>query len=107
RESASGGGCPQVVWIYSTDDVRDAVHGDAELIHNPKARTGMASSLQAGLRAMRGEIEAAVVLLGDQPLVGSRTVATLMRAWRREGSRPAVAVPQDHSEWTPPVVLAR
>jgi molybdenum cofactor cytidylyltransferase len=106
-ESASEGGCHQVVVVYATDDVRDAVQGDAELIHNPKARTGMASSLQVGLRAMRGEIEAAVVLLGDQPLVGSRAVATLMRAWRREGSRPAAAVSQAHGEWGPPVVLAR
>ncbi|GAC1504728.1 MAG: hypothetical protein NVS1B3_01940 [Candidatus Dormibacteraceae bacterium] len=106
-ESASEGGCHQVVVVYATDDVRDAVQGDAELIHNPKARTGMASSLQVGLRAMRVEIEAAVVLLGDQPLVGSRTVATLMRAWRREGSRPAVAVSQVRGEWGPPVVLAR
>jgi CTP:molybdopterin cytidylyltransferase MocA len=106
-ESASEGGCHQVVVVYSTDDVRDAVHGDAELVHNPKARTGMASSLQVGLRAMRDEIGAAVVLLGDQPLVGSRTVATLMRAWRREGSRPAVAVSQAHGEWAPPVVISR
>jgi molybdenum cofactor cytidylyltransferase len=106
-ESASEGGCHQVVVVYATDDVRAAIDGDVELVHNPKARTGMASSLQAGLRAMRDEIEAAVILLGDQPLVGSRTVAALMRAWRREGSRPAVAVAQAHSEWAPPVVLAR
>jgi molybdenum cofactor cytidylyltransferase len=106
-ESASEGGCHQVVVVYSSDDVRDAIDGGAELIHNAKARTGMASSLQAGLRAMRDEIEAAVILLGDQPLVGSRTIAALMRAWRREGSRPAVAVAQSHGEWAPPVVLAR
>ncbi len=56
---------------------------------------------------MRDEIEAAVIVLGDQPLVGSRTIAALMRAWRREGSRPAVAVAQAHGEWAPPVVLAR
>jgi CTP:molybdopterin cytidylyltransferase MocA len=70
----------------------------------------MASSLHAGLKAMRPEIEAAVILLGDQPLVGSRTVATLLRAWRREGSRPAVAVSQGSDEnggWAPPVVLSR
>jgi CTP:molybdopterin cytidylyltransferase MocA len=76
-------------------------------VHNPDAHTGMASSLKVGLRAMRPEIEAAVVLLGDQPLVGSRTVAALLRAWRREGSRPAVAVSKRRNEWTPPVVLAR
>jgi molybdenum cofactor cytidylyltransferase len=106
-ESASEGGCHQVVVVYSSDEVRDAVDGSAELVHNPKAKTGMASSLHVGLRAMRDEIEAAVIVLGDQPLVGSRTIAALMRAWRREGSRPAVAVAQTHGEWAPPVVLAR
>jgi molybdenum cofactor cytidylyltransferase len=106
-EAASEGGCHQVVVVYSANEVKEAVEGAAELVHNPDAHTGMASSLKAGLRAMRPEIEAAVVLLGDQPLVGSRTVAALLRAWRREGSRPAVAVSKRRNEWTPPVVLAR
>jgi CTP:molybdopterin cytidylyltransferase MocA len=106
-EAASDGGCHQVVVVYSTPDVKEAVAGAAELVHNPEAHTGMASSLKAGLRALRPEIEAAVVLLGDQPLVGSRTVAALLRAWRREGSRPAVAVSKRRNQWAPPVVLAR
>jgi len=67
----------------------------------------MASSLQAGLRALRSDMDAALVLLGDQPLVGSRTVAALLRAWRSEGSRPAVAVAQEDSGWAPPVLLSR
>jgi molybdenum cofactor cytidylyltransferase len=106
-EAASEGGCHQVVVVYSSDDVRDAVGDNAELVYNPDAKTGMASSLRVGLRALRPEIEAAVVVLGDQPLVGSRTIATLLRTWRREGSRPAVAVSKKHKEWTPPVVIAR
>jgi CTP:molybdopterin cytidylyltransferase MocA len=106
-EAASDGGCHQVVVVYSADDVKEAVDGSAELVHNPAAHTGMASSLKAGLRALRPEIQAACVLLGDQPLVGSRTVAALLRAWRREGSRPAVAVSKKGADWTPPVVLAR
>jgi CTP:molybdopterin cytidylyltransferase MocA len=118
-EAASEGGCHQVVVVYSASDVKDAIGGAAELVHNPDAHTGMASSLKAGLRALRPEIEAAVVLLGDQPLVGSRTVAAVLRAWRREGSRPAVAVSKRQNgsneglparggaHWTPPVVLAR
>src|SRR6267143_2299454 len=52
-ESASEGGCHQVVVVYVADDVKDAVGGDSELVHNPKASSGMASSLQAGLRAIR------------------------------------------------------
>ncbi len=107
-EAASDGGCHQILVVYSSDDVKQAVGGDAELVHNPRAHTGMASSLQVGLRATRPDMEAAVVMLGDQPMVGSRTVAALLRAWRREGSRPAVAVSRgEGGRWTPPVVLAR
>ncbi|MEA2643915.1 MAG: hypothetical protein QOG08_941 [Chloroflexota bacterium] len=118
-ESASDGGCQQVVVVYSAREVKAAVGDSAELVHNPDAQTGMASSLKVGLRALRPEIEAAAVLLGDQPMVGSRTVAALLRAWRREGSRPAVAVsrkreteetstgPRSDPHWSPPVVLAR
>ena len=107
-EAASDGGCHQILVVYSSDDVKQAVGGDAELVHNPRAHTGMASSLQVGLRATRPDMEAAVVMLGDQPMVGSRTVAALLHAWRREGSRPAVAVSRgEGGRWTPPVVLAR
>src|ERR1700674_2218175 len=119
-EAASEGGCHQVVVVYSSKDVKDAVGDDAELVFNPDAHTGMASSLRVGLQALRPEIEAAVVVLGDQPLVGSRTIPALLRALRREGSRPAVAVakkrkqsisphrpPASAREGTPPVVLAR
>src|SRR4029077_3170107 len=95
------------VVVYAEDDVRRAIDGRAETVFNAKSATGMASSLRVGLKALRREIEGAMVLLGDQPLVGSRTVATLLRAWRREGSRPAVAVSQGENEWAPPVILAR
>ncbi|HVH64362.1 MAG TPA: nucleotidyltransferase family protein [Candidatus Dormibacteraeota bacterium] len=106
-EAASEGGCHQTVVVYAEDDVRRAINGRAEVVYNQKAATGMASSLHAGLKAMRSEIEAAMILLGDQPLVGPRTVAALMRAWRREGSRPAVAVAQETDGWAPPVILSR
>src|SRR5579864_5406720 len=47
-EAATEGGCHQVVVVYSADAVRQAVDGTAELVFNPNARSGMASSLQAG-----------------------------------------------------------
>lgn len=107
-EAASDGGCHQILVVYSSDAVKEAVGVDAELVHNPRAQHGMATSLQAGLRAMRPEMEAAVVMLGDQPMVGARTVSALLRSWRREGSRPAVAVARgEEGKWAPPVVLAR
>jgi molybdenum cofactor cytidylyltransferase len=106
-EAASEGGCHQTVVVYAEDDVSRAVDGRAELVFNAQSASGMASSLQVGLKALRPAVEAAMVLLGDQPLVGSRTVATLLRAWRREGSRPAVAVSQGDDAWAPPVILSR
>src|SRR5205823_2115817 len=74
-EAASEGGCHQTVVVYAEDDVKRAINGRTEVVFNPQAPSGMASSIQVGLRAMRTEIEAAMILLGDQPLVGSRTVA--------------------------------
>jgi molybdenum cofactor cytidylyltransferase len=107
-EAASDGGCHQVLVVYSADDVKQAVGGDAELVHNPNAETGMASSLKVGLAALNPDMVAALVMLGDQPMVGSRTVSALLRAWRREGSRPAVAVSRgDAGKWAPPVILSR
>ncbi len=48
-------------------------------------RRGMLSSVQAAFRALPAEAEAAVVMLGDQPAVASRTVDELVRAYREGG----------------------
>ena len=108
-EAASNGGCHQVVVVYAANEVAKAVDGAAELVFNPEAADGMSTSLRRGLGALRADMEASLIVLGDQPLVGSRSVAALLRSWRREGSRPAVAMASatPKSKWTPPVVLAR
>jgi CTP:molybdopterin cytidylyltransferase MocA len=73
----------------------------ARTVHNPDWRTGMGSSLAAGLRALRGDGEwdagddraaplAAVIALADQPLVGAESVRRLIAAYR-DGARVAVA----------------
>ncbi len=75
---------------------------------NPAAASGQASSLKVGLQSMGEDMAGALVMIGDQPLVGSRTVALLLRAWRREGARPAVAASYgDPSMWRPPVLIDR
>jgi molybdenum cofactor cytidylyltransferase len=107
-EAASEGGSHTVHAVYASDEVRRAIAGAAVPVHNPRARSGQASSLQVGLQSMPEEVAAAVVLLGDQPLVGARTVRRLLRVWREEDSRPAVAAAFDEAEgWRPPVVLHR
>jgi CTP:molybdopterin cytidylyltransferase MocA len=77
-------------------------------VHNPDWLSGMGSSLAYGLRALGGDhapagcsaahghvagaadIEAAVIALADQPLVGSESVRRLIAAYR-DGATVAVA----------------
>ena len=107
-EAASEGGCHVINVIVADDSVRGAVGDAATCVLNPDASSGQASSLRVGLQSMPEEIAGALVMLGDQPLVGARTVDMLLRAWRREGSRPAVAASYgDRGSWRPPVLLDR
>ena len=107
-EAATEGGCHHVVVVYSEAEVRDAVGDAATCVHNPEAASGQASSLRAGLGALGDDMAAALVMLGDQPLVGAMTVETLLKAWRREGARPAMATSYGPGKpWRPPVVLDR
>ncbi len=61
--------------------------------HNPHWEDGMGASLRAGLRALEATIsgvEAAVVLLCDQPFVSARTIDALVEA-RHATGRPIIA----------------
>ncbi len=107
-EAASEGGCHSVYAVYSDAAVLGAIRRSAIPVLNPEARSGQASSLRRGLQALPEAMAGALVMLGDQPLVGSRTVRLLLSAWRREGARPAVAAGYGGADgWLPPVVLER
>jgi nicotine blue oxidoreductase len=62
----------------------------AVVVHNPDWRTGMGSSLAAGLSALPPGPSAAVIALADQPLVGPESVRRLITA-HRDGATVAVA----------------
>jgi CTP:molybdopterin cytidylyltransferase MocA len=73
-------------------------------VHNPDWRSGMGSSLAAGLASVPASCDAAVVALVDQPLVGPGSVRRLIAAYRA-GARVAVAA--YHGTPRNPVLLAR
>ncbi|HET7479039.1 MAG TPA: nucleotidyltransferase family protein [Rubrobacteraceae bacterium] len=62
----------------------------ARVVENLEWELGQSTSVLAGLRAMDGGARAAVVLLGDQPLVGAGAVERLITAFEA-GARVAVA----------------
>jgi CTP:molybdopterin cytidylyltransferase MocA len=59
-------------------------------VHNPRWRTGMGSSLTAGLATVPDGCSAAVIALVDQPLVGAEAVRRLIAA-HASGASVAVA----------------
>ncbi len=73
-------------------------------VHNPDWRSGMGSSLAAGLGALPGSCDAAVIALVDQPLVAASAVQRLVAAYL-DGAQIAVATYQ--GEPGNPVLLAR
>ncbi len=77
-------------WLRLSPEARSAVAGLGEMetvrvVQNPDAPTGQASSLRAGLRAMRPETEAAVILLADQPTVRPEAIRAVADAFRSAG----------------------
>jgi nicotine blue oxidoreductase len=77
---------------------------DVILVPNPDWRTGMGSSLAAGLRALPRECAAAVIALVDQPLIGAGVVRRLVAA-HQAGAELVVA--GYHGRPRNPVLLAR
>ena len=78
---------------------------ETRTVENPDWAEGMSTSLRAGLRACGPEARAAVVLLGDQPLVGAGAVERLVEAF--EGGASQVAVATYDGEPRNPVLFAR
>ena len=76
----------------------------ATVVPNPDWRTGMGSSLAAGLRALPGDCAAAVIALVDQPLIGPEVVRRLLAAYQA-GAELAVAAYGGQAR--NPVLLAR
>jgi molybdenum cofactor cytidylyltransferase len=73
-------------------------------INNDRPDEGLSRSLRLGIGALPDDVEAAVVLLGDQPTVPRATIEAIVREGR--GDRPVVA-PRAQGRIGPPVLLRR
>lgn len=92
---------------HRSDEVADAVGGlPVVIVHNPDFIAGLSSSLRRGFEALPPDAEAAVVMLGDMPLVGASAIDRLIAAWEGNG-RPAAIVPVVAGRRANPVLLSR
>ena len=96
----AGGADPVFVVTGAAPVELDGIH----TVYNQHWRTGMGSSLRAALRALPPDVDAVVVALADQPLVGAEAVARLIAAYRAGA---AVAVAAYEGKPRNPVLLAR
>ena len=90
-------------WWWSPARPRSSLPG-VITVHNPDWRTGMGSSLAAGLRSVPRCPAAAVIALVDQPLVGAAAVQRLIGA---HAAGAGVAVAAYDGQPRNPVLIAR
>lgn len=95
-----------VVLGHEGERVAEALRGlDCELVRNPDHAGGINTSLSAGIAAVPPDCAAAVVLLGDMPLVGAAQIAALVARWRETGA-PLVASRYGEAQ-APPTLYGR
>lgn len=83
--TASGADLTVVVLGAYAEEVEAAIDfGDARVVRAPDWARGRAASLRAGLAALPADVEAALIALGDEPLVSPAAAARLLAA-RRPG----------------------
>lgn len=63
--------------------VREAL-GDLPVrwVKNSAAHKGLASSIRAGIAALPSDVEAVVIVLGDQPLIDPKVIRRVVARWR-------------------------
>lgn len=103
----SGAGVDEVVVV--TGFARDAVEASVStfpvtLAHNANYALGQQSSVRVGLQALRGNFDAVLVVLADQPLLGAADLTELIAAFKK---RPAghVVVPVVDGQRGNPIVM--
>ncbi|WP_186397154.1 NTP transferase domain-containing protein [Stappia sp. TSB10GB4] len=80
---ASGLSRLTVVTGHMREDVEAALEGlDVALAHNPDHAEGMASSIRTGIKALRPDADAAMILLADMPGVTAAVLDRLITAYR-------------------------
>ncbi len=105
-EGARAAGLRPVVAVVPVWLTRPAAMDDAtqlRWVRNPHPERGMSHSLRLGFAALPDEVEAAVILLGDQPTVAPPHLRAVVAA---RGERPLIAT-RSGGRLAPPVLIER
>lgn len=81
-----------VLGHLSDEVLRSVSTNGVRVVLNPEYREGMSSSLRAGIRALEGDEDAVLVVLGDQPLLRAETIDAMRRAYEEAGVQAVIPV---------------
>ncbi len=96
-----------VVTGHRADDIRAALGGrPVTFVHAPDYDTGLAASLKAGIAAVPETAAAAIVCLGDMPLITARIVDKLIAAYDADEGR-TIVVPTHQGRAGNPILWDR
>ncbi|HET9148341.1 MAG TPA: molybdopterin-binding/glycosyltransferase family 2 protein [Acetobacteraceae bacterium] len=100
-------GAVVVVTGHDVESVRAALAGrDVTFVHAPDFAEGMAHSIRAGIAALPEDIGAALICLGDMPLVSAPMLDRLIGAYDPDEGR-AIVVPAHRGRRGNPVLWDR
>ncbi|HMJ04964.1 MAG TPA: nucleotidyltransferase family protein [Chthoniobacterales bacterium] len=89
--AATEAGCARVVVVVGAageEIARELRETNAEIVRNPDAPRGMGTSIRCGVQhlcASPEQLDAAVLLACDQPLVEAQVIAALIARWQESG----------------------
>ncbi len=96
-----------VVTGHQADRVRAALQGlDVAFVHNPDFAQGLAGSVKAGIAAVPAQADAAVICLGDMPLIDARLIDRLIAAFAPDRGA-LIAMPVSDGRRGNPVLWSR
>lgn len=96
-----------VVTGHQADDVEKALRGlKVTFVRNPDFAEGLASSVKAGISAVSADAAAAVICLGDMPLISARLIDRLIEAFAPDRGN-LIAVPVSDGRRGNPVLWSR
>ncbi|HYW62018.1 MAG TPA: molybdopterin-binding/glycosyltransferase family 2 protein [Bradyrhizobium sp.] len=96
-----------VVTGHQADEVEHSLAGlKLRFVRNPDFAEGLASSVKAGISAMPEEADAAIVLLGDMPLIDAHLIDRLITAFAPDRGG-LIAVPVNDGRRGNPVLWSR
>jgi molybdenum cofactor cytidylyltransferase len=80
----AGSAVTVVLGAYAAEIAATLAPGTAGIIVNRQWQEGIGSSIRAAVARLPGACDGVLLLLADQPLVGSHSLGRLAAAWRRQ-----------------------